>query len=129
MTFGKRIEMNVDRSLNMAGVRTSRDFALDVQRKIDCTVEEIDGQEIVGGLALQVSLRDDPVKAGVAKLLALTRRRLFLYLLVSDPSIFLAPSGTGGRDLKQLIVNMLPILEKHRAAFLEIGNKVAYRTI
>lgn len=129
MTFGKRIEINIDRSLNMAGVRTSRDFALDVQRKIDCTVEAIDGQEIRGGLALQVSLRDDPVKASVAKLLALSKRRLFLYLLVSDPSIFLVPSGKRGHDLKQLIVNMLPILEKKRAALLEIGNRVAYKTI
>ena len=129
MTFGKRIEMNVDRSLNMAGVRTSRDFALDVQRKIDCTVEAIDGREIEGGLALQVSLRDDPVKASVAKLLALTRRRLFLYLLVSDPSIFHVPSGTGGHNLKKLILNMLPILDEHRAALLEVGKKVAYRTI
>lgn len=129
MNFGKQVEMSIGKSLNMAGVAMASDFSWDLHWKIDYLLRSIDGREVDGGVAVQVSLKDDPVKVKLAKLLALRRCRYFIYLLVRDPELFRTPSKDFGEQLKRLIVNLLPQLQKHQAILLEIGNKVNFAAL
>lgn len=124
MQLGKIIETNICKSLNMAGVSTSNDFELDVHKKVDCMVDSIDGKKIPGGVAVQITMNDDLVKAKVAKLLALSRFSNFIYLLVKDAKLFEKPSVRAGEDLKRLILNLTPIFQVHPAIAVEIGRTI-----
>lgn len=120
MMFGKTVERNIGQSLKMANVAVIQDFAMDVQNKIDFLIPAIDSKEIVGGLAVQVSMRDDLVKARVSKMMALRKSSFFVYLLVGDPSIFQHSSYQHGQDLKRVFKNMIPYIERNKAVYIEI---------
>ncbi len=129
MTYGKKIENNVQQSLTLAGVEVDQSQEMDLNQKIDCLVKKLDGKKVRGGLGIQISLKRDPVKVKVSKQLALNSCGCFVYLLVSDSQIFDSPTIEAGMSLKKLLMNMLPSLSRHKAMMLEVGRKVQTQTI
>ncbi len=113
--LGKMIEGNIVKSLKMAGVnpKTSPDY--DHNYKIDFALNL--KNQIVG---VQVSLRQNHIKATIAKICALDVVSRFIYLIIPK-EIFARPDKQNGRDLYLLLSNTLDDHTNTKALMLNIN--------
>jgi len=114
LPLGHLVEKNIIQSLKMAGVPLQKSAELDHQHKIDFLIT-IAG-EIVG---IQCSLKQDWIKAKVAKICALDRVTRFIYLTFSD-TLFRHPEKDSGHKLFQLLTHVIET-HSHKALCLCIG--------
>ena len=99
--LGLMMEKNIIQSLQLAGVPLKTSAELDHQHKIDCLVKI--ANQLVG---IQISLKQDWLKAKVAKICAMDHVSRFIYLTFSD-SLFSQASKKNGHQLFQLLTYVI----------------------
>lgn len=98
ISFGKEIENNLVRSLQMAGIELKTSAELDHNHKIDFVL--VLKHQKVG---IQFSLKqDDVIKARVAKICALDVVPRFIYLSMAG-EFFDRPDKENGRELHRVL--------------------------
>ena len=95
--FGKKIENNIVKSLRMAGVNLETGAELDHNHKIDFALN-LKRQKV----GIQFSLRQDDIKAKVAKICALDVVPRFIYLSMAQ-EFFDRPDKQNGKDLYTIL--------------------------
>lgn len=95
--FGKKIENNIVKSLQMAGVNLETGAELDHNHKIDFALN-LKKQKV----GIQFSLRQDDIKAKVAKICALDVVPRFIYLSMAK-EFFDRPDKQNGKDLYTIL--------------------------
>ena len=98
--FGKEIESNLIRSLRMAGAELETSADLDHNHKIDFLLK-FKNQAI----GVQFSLRQDHIKAKVAKACALAIVPRFIYLSMAK-EFFDRPDKKNGKDLYGFLIRV-----------------------
>lgn len=118
-SFGKTIENNIIRSLQMGGARLKKNLELDHNNKIDFIL--IIGKQHIG---FQFSLKPfsrDIKKTRVATLCALEVVPRFVYLSIDD-QFFRQPNKQNGKDLLSGL-NLLLNRYKDQALAISITSK------
>ncbi|KPA15879.1 hypothetical protein MHK_003925 [Candidatus Magnetomorum sp. HK-1] len=95
--FGKQIEINIIKSLKLAGFKIKTSANLDHNYKIDFILTL--GEQRVG---IQFSLKQDNIKAKASKICALDEVRRFIYLNLDD-QFFQTPDKNNGAELFRLL--------------------------
>lgn len=116
---GKRFEANVINSIRQAGYKPKVGITLDHIMKLDFVLALND--EVVG---VQISLRNDPIKAAAAKHCAMPLVDRFIYLTLPY-EIFSNPSRRYGALLTETVSEMLTRF-RYPALFLNITRKGLY---
>ncbi|MDP2646306.1 MAG: hypothetical protein Q8P24_15315 [Desulfobacterales bacterium] len=116
LSYGKKIEHNLIASLQLAGVHLNTSAALDHNHKIDFILS-LNHQRV----GIQFSLKQDAIKARVAKICALSVVPRFIYLCIAG-EFFKRPDKQNGQDLYRALNN---IARKYpdRALWINIGRQ------
>lgn len=112
VSFGKKIEDNVVKSLRMAGINIETGADLDHNHKIDFVLN-LKKQKV----GIQFSLRQDDIKAKVAKICALDVVPRFIYLSMAK-EFFDRPDKQNGKDLYTVLNR---IAEKYSTKALSVN--------
>ena len=114
--FGKEIENNLMESFRIAGVAIQASPELDNNHKIDFVMILKDQK-----VGIQFSLKQDNIKARVAKICALDVVPRFIYLRVAK-EFFAKPDRENGKDL-YLALNRIAEKYSDNALFVNIDHR------
>lgn len=103
ISFGKIVENNIIKSLDMAGAKPRTSADLDHNYKIDFILKL---KDIMTGI--QFSLKQDKIKAKTAKICALDVVPRFIYLSMAH-DFFAQPDKRNGKDLYAFLNNIAAI--------------------